>query len=155
MSVSKKILNYLDKNKVKYELIEHKTVFTAYDLAQTLKLELSAIAKTLLVKLDSHLALAVLPASTRLDLKKLKALAKVKKAEIPKENIMKTKLKIKPGAITPFGKIYKLPVYLDDSLKRPKVILVGSGSFEESLKLTPANLIKLEQPTIGKISGKK
>ena len=155
MPIPKKTPNYLDKNKIKYEVVEHKTVFTAYDLAQTLKMKLPEIAKTLLVKIDSGLALAVLPASAKLDFNKLKKLAKAKKVGLPKENLMKTKLKIKPGAITPFGKLHKLPVYFDTALKRQTKILVGSGSFEESIKLTPASLIKLEEPTIGSFSKKK
>ncbi|MBU0707749.1 YbaK/EbsC family protein [Patescibacteria group bacterium] len=155
MAVPKKTLSYLDKNKIKYEVVEHKTVFTAYDLAQTLKMKLPEIAKTLLVKVDKNLALTVIPASLRLDFASLKKIAKAKKVSIPKENVMKTKLKIKPGAITPFGQLYKIPVYLDSALKRQSKILVGSGSFEESIKMTPAGLIKLEEPTIGKISKKK
>jgi hypothetical protein len=35
--VPKKILNFLKKSKVKYEIIKHKTVFTAFDKSQTLK----------------------------------------------------------------------------------------------------------------------
>ncbi len=155
MAIPKKTLSYLDKNKVKYETVEHKTVFTAYDLAQTLKMKLPEIAKTLLVKVDTGLALTVLPASAKLDFGKLKKLAKAKKISILKENVMKTKLKIKPGAITPFGQLYKLPVYLDAALKKQKKILVGSGSFEESIKITPASLIKVESPIVGSISKKK
>ncbi|MDP3964411.1 MAG: YbaK/EbsC family protein [bacterium] len=152
MSIPKKFTNYLEKNQVKYDVVEHRTVYTAYDLSQTLDRKMTDIAKTLLVKVDNGLALAVLPASKRLDLIKLKKLAKAKKVGLPKENVMKTKLKIKPGAITPFGKMHKLPVYMDASLKKPKKILVGAGSFDESFLITPAALIKLEEPVIGSFS---
>lgn len=155
MKASAKALGLLNKNKVKYNLIEHKTVYTAYDLAQTLKLKLQEIAKTLVVKIDGKLALAVLPASARLDLAKLKAVAKAKKVDLPKENVMKNQLKIKPGAITPFGQLYKLPVYLEKNLTKQKLLLVGSGSFEVSIKLSPAALVRLVTPIIGSFTAKK
>ncbi len=155
MTISKKTINYLDKNKIKYEVVKHKTVFTAYDLAQTLKIKLPEIAKTLLVKIDAGLGLAVLPASTKLDFVKLKKLAKAKKVELPKEGLMKTRLKIKPGAITPFGQLHKLPVYFDAVLKRQKKILISSGSFQESFRLAPAAYLKLENPIVGSLAKKK
>ena len=52
MAVSKKVLSYLDGKKISYEIVPHKKVFTAYDLAQTLGEELNKIAKTLLVKVE-------------------------------------------------------------------------------------------------------
>ncbi|MFA5106839.1 MAG: YbaK/EbsC family protein [Patescibacteria group bacterium] len=155
MKPPQKVLSYLDKNKMKYTLVEHKTVYTAYDVAQTLKMKLQEIVKTLLVKVDGKLALAVLPASARLDLKKLKVLAKAKKVELPKENVMKTKLSIIPGALTPFGPLYKLPAYLDKNLLKQKAVLVGSGSFEFSLKMSPSVLVKATQPITGAFSAKK
>lgn len=155
MKPPKKVLSYLDKNKIKYTLVEHKTVYTAYDVAQTLKLKLQEIVKTLLVKVDGKLALAVLPASARLDLKKLKAVAKAKKVELPKEGVMKTKLSIVPGALTPFGPLYELPVYLDKNLLKQKAVLVGSGSFEFSLKMSPSALVKVVSPVAGAFSAKK
>ncbi|MDD5342214.1 MAG: YbaK/EbsC family protein [Patescibacteria group bacterium] len=155
MATPKKLLQYLDKNKIKYQVVKHKTVYTAYDVAQTLRLKLPQIAKTLLVQIDGGLGLAVLSASSRLDFNKLKVLAKAKKVALPKEGLMKKKLNIKPGAITPFGQLYKLPVYFEASLKRQKTILVGSGCFEESLKMSPAAVIKLEKPVVGSFAQKK
>ena len=35
MAILKSVLNLLDKNKIKYEVIEHRKVFTAWDLSQT------------------------------------------------------------------------------------------------------------------------
>jgi hypothetical protein len=37
MAIPKKIFNFLEKVRVRYEIIKHKTVFTALDKSQTLK----------------------------------------------------------------------------------------------------------------------
>ncbi|MFZ5364220.1 MAG: aminoacyl-tRNA deacylase [Patescibacteria group bacterium] len=154
MAIPKKLLNYLDKAKIGYKIIRHKTVYTAYDTSQTLRAKIGEIAKTLVIKADKNYLLAVLPASHKLDLGKLKKIAKAKKVEIAKEGMMKKIFKIKPGAITPFGQIYKVPVYVDKSLLRAKKIIAGAGTFEESVVMTVKNFLKATEGVTG-IFGKK
>ena len=79
MPVPKPLVKFLDKHGINYDVLEHKTVYTAYDLAQTLKKEVKDIAKTLALKADKQYILIVLPASHKADLAKLKKLLKVKK----------------------------------------------------------------------------
>lgn len=153
--IPKKILNYLEKKGVKYEKVKHKTVYTAFDLAQTLKEKLEKVAKTLLVKTEKGYALVVLPASLKADLAKLKKLMKAKKIEIAKEGLMKTIFKVKPGTITPFGGLHKIPVYLDKALLKVKEILVRAGSYTESLRIKIKDYLKIEKPVKGKFGKKK
>jgi Ala-tRNA(Pro) deacylase len=156
MAIPKKILNYLEKNKVKYEPIAHRIVYTAYDLAQTLKEDLAKIAKTLVIKTEKGYALLVLPASKLADLKKLKKVLKVKKIEIAKEKVMKDFFKIKPGTITPFATLHKkVPLYIDKGLLKAKKIVVSAGSYTDSLRIKIKDLLKLEKPTQGNFSKKK
>jgi len=154
MAIPKKLLSYLDKAKIKYKIVRHKTVYTAYDVAQTLGAKLGDIAKTLVIKADKLYLLVVLPASHKLDLGKLKKLVKAKKIEIPKEGIMKKVFKIKPGALSPFGQIYKVPVYIDKGILKAKQVIAGAGTFEESVVMTAKNFIKATGGTLG-IFGKK
>lgn len=154
MAIPKKLLNYLEKNKIKVEPLSHRIVYTAYDLAQTLKADLREIVKTLVVRADKTYVLVALSAGQMLDISKLKKLLKAKKIEIAKENVMKTVFKIKPGTITPFGSLYKVPVYLEKSLTKMKNLIVGGGSYTDSLKIKLADFLKLEKPIIG-VFGKK
>lgn len=149
MPIPKKLLNHLEKNKIKYEILSHKTVYTAYDLANTLKRKLSEIAKTLVVKADKDYYLVIIPAHYRLDLNKLKKLLQSKKIEIAKENIMQKVFKVKPGAITPFGSIHKVGVVVDRALLKTQQVILGAGSFTESLRLKIKDFLKLEDPTLG------
>lgn len=152
--ISPKVLKMLKDYKVKYELVPHKTVFTAYDLAQTLKMKPKQIVKTLVLKMDKNYALVLLPGDLKLDIQKLKKLAKVKKIEIISEKIMEKVFKVKPGAITPFGCLYKVPVYLENQLARVPECLFQSGSFNESIKMKVKDFIKLENPIKG-VFGKR
>lgn len=155
MAIPKKIINYLEKNKIKYEAIAHKTVYTAYDLAQTLKIKLQEITKTLIIKTDKGYAIVVLPASMMLDLAKLKKLLQAKKIEIAKEQVMKKIFKVKPGTVVPFGSLHKTPVVLEKSLARTKQIIANAGSYTDSIKIKVGDFLKLEQPVQGSFGKKK
>ncbi|MBI3957135.1 MAG: YbaK/EbsC family protein [Candidatus Kerfeldbacteria bacterium] len=152
MSLPVKVSNYLTKSAAVFEPVEHRTVFTAYDLAATLREPLDAIGKTLLVKTDKGFHLIVLPASRRLDLGKLKKLLGAKKITIATEKDMVRELKVKPGAITPFGSLHKLPVVVDKSLVKSKKILLGSGSFTDSVRMSSSVFVALENATLGAFS---
>src|SRR3989339_551427 len=143
--ISKKVLAYLEKNGIKYDVIDHRKIFTAYDLAQTLKEDLKKIAKTLLVKADKNYILVVLPAHYKLDLVKLKRALKSKKVSIPNEKMLIKVLKVKMGGLTPFGALHKIQTVVDKSLMNAKEVITNAGSFTQSLKLKAKDFVDLEK----------
>lgn len=160
MPIPKSILSFLDKNKVKYEIIRHRTVYTAIDKASTLKIKPQQVAKTVIVSLDGkdH-ALALIPANKNLDKKKLlalinkqrqkTALKSFKKIDFAAEKWMKTNLKnAKLGAAPPFGPLYKLPAFIDNAIAKQAKIIINGGDYQFSLKITPASLFKSDKTII-------
>lgn len=164
MAIPKKVLAHLEANKIKFDIVEHKKVFTAYDLAKTLGRKLEEIGKSLLIKVDvpelkrkgKNYFVVVIPASYRVDLKKIEKFLKAKKAEIVSETMLK-KLGINPGALTPFGGLHKFEVLLDKSLLKVKDALFNAGSHTESLRMKVKDLHKLENALVAAIGmkGKK
>lgn len=156
MKIPAKVINFLKKNKVKHEVVEHRTVFTAYDLAQTLKKKLGEVAKTLVVKVDKGHALVVIPASHQVDFKALKKVTSAKKVDIDRENVMTKLFKVKPGAISPFhGPLHKLPVYIDKALVKTQKAVVQAGSFEQSVHMKTKDLIKVVEGKLGSFTKKR
>ncbi len=161
MSASKKITVHLGKKNVKFEVVKHKKVYTAYDLAQTLGTKLDSIAKTLLVKAEmptlkkkeDRYYVVVIPASYYLEFKKLQKLLKAKKLQMAPEKVMK-KLGIEPGALSPFGSLRGLGVVVDKALLKTKDAIIGAESFTESLRMKMKDLIAVEMPLVGSF-GKK
>ena len=103
--IPKKFASFLEKANIKTKPVAHKTVYTAFDLANTLKIKLNQIAKTVVVKVEPAIEengvkhkhiLAVLSAHQMLDLGKLKKILKVKKIDLDRENTMAKLFKIKP-----------------------------------------------------------
>lgn len=83
MAIPKKLLKFLDDNKVKYEVLEHRKVYTAFDRTETQKEDPKTVVKTLVMKLDSNYCLALIPSNKNLDKAKLKKIvnAEMKKRE--------------------------------------------------------------------------
>lgn len=176
---SNSITKLLDQAKLKYNLIEHKVVYTAHDAAQTTKKKLSEIAKVVLVKVDDGLlaearrpssyALIVLPAGKYLDLGGIKKALKAKKVSIASEKDILKHLKTKVGLLHPFGNLFKLPphpilspkgakgimVMLDKGMAKSKKMLASAGSFTHSVEMGLKDFEKLVQPLKGVFSKAK
>ena len=162
MPVPKSVLAHLKKHKIKFEVVPHKTVYTAYDLAQTLGEKLENIAKTLLVKVElpkiekqgKRYYMVAVPASYRIDLKAVQKYLKALKAELASEKEM-AKLGMLPGAGTPFVSMYKdVGLLMDHSLARVSKGLVRAESFTDSLRVKLKDLIKSEQALVAKVGEK-
>lgn len=144
MSVPKRISNFLDKTKTKYELVEHRTVYTAFDKAATLKVSGKTVGKTLLIKADKKVVLVVIPTNKNLDTSKLGKKAGTKKISFVKEAWIKKNLKgVKVGAIPPFGNLWGLPTFIDRSLINLSKVILNSGDYNFSIKLKGTVLRKL------------
>ena len=162
MSIPKRVIAHLNNNKVKFEIVPHKTVYTAYDLAQTLGEELGNIAKTLLVKVElpkvskcgKRYYVVAVPASYRVDLKAVQKYLKAAKAVLADEKEM-IKLGMKAGAGTPFVSMYKdVGLIVDKSLEKATKGLVRAESLTESLRMKIKDLIKSEGALVAKVGSK-
>jgi len=182
MAIPKKVINFLEKGKVlpaglpagrqgrqvKYEIIKHRTVYTAFDKAKTLKRGPLAggwrvgrspekmVGKTLVLKTDGKLAMVLIPANKNLDKEKIKKLLKAKKVELVSERLIKNKFKgVKVGAIPPFGNLWGLRTFIDNSLMREKEIILNGGDYNFSIKLKSKEIKKLVPDSIFGNFGKK
>jgi len=180
MALAKKLVQYLDANKYKYELIGHKTTYTAWDTAQTEKVKPQEVAKTLVMKADNDYVLALVPGNKNLDKQKLLKVInaqrkkpvhpveyrgavsrqggifhRVKKIDFAKEVWMKKNLIGKVGATPPFGKLLKLEVFLDNLLAKNRKIYLGSGEYTESVRVNTSQYLKIENPARGSFSKNK
>ena len=165
MPVSSKIIKYLDENKYKYEIIEHKTTYTAWDTSQTKKIKPQEVTKALIMRADNDYVLALLPANRNLDKQKLLKIINVarkkigaktyKKIDFAKEAWMKKNLPGKVGAVPPFTKLLKIEIFIDSLLAKNKKIYLGSGEYVYSVRVTASQYLKIENPVKGSFSKSK
>ena len=165
MAIAKKIISYLEKEGYKYEIIEHKTTYTAWDVSQTEKIKPQEVVKTLVMKLDKDYVLALISANRNLDKKKLLKVVNAdrkkrgeklsKKIDFAKESWMKKNIPGKLGAVAPFGKLLELRIYVDSLLSKNKKLYLGSGEYVFSIKLLAGQYFKKEDLIKGSFSIKK
>lgn len=154
MAIPKTTKSYLDKKMAKYDELAHKTVYTAYDLAQTLKKELNQIAKSLLIATDKAYILAVVPAHMKIDLPKLKKALKAKKISIPNEQVMVKVFKVKPGSMTAFGGLHQVEVWADKSLLKSKDVILSAGNFTDSVRMKVKDFLNVEKAKLASFAQK-
>lgn len=152
--LSKQLKKLLKLNKIKYSLVEHRQVFTAYDSAETQHLKLAEVAKAVLLKGKKQVYLAILSAQHNCDFKALSKLVG-DKVSMAKEKDITKNMKTKIGLIAPFGSLYKIPLFADKKLLKNKKLNLPAGSYTESILISTKDYLKLENPTLGNFSVKK
>ena len=144
-----KVKAFLDANSVKYVVISHSKAYTAQGIAAVSHISGKELAKTVIVKLDGALAMAVLPASYQVDLRALKRTAGVREAELASEREFKQHFPdCETGAMPPFGNLYGIPVYVDESLTEDREIAFNAGSHYELIKMAYADFERLVGPEV-------
>jgi Ala-tRNA(Pro) deacylase len=153
MTFIKKLKDYLEKNQVRYEPGVHEPVYTSQEIAATLHVPGKELAKVVMVKVDGKMVMLVLPASYRVDTKKLKKVLKCKKLAISKEKEFEELFPdCEVGAMPPFGNLYNLEVWVDQVLTEDKFIVFQAGSHVETLKIKYSDYARLVNPKVGDFS---
>ena len=144
-----KVKTYLDTYGVKYVVISHSKAYTAQGIAAVSHISGKELAKTVIVKLDGALAMAVLPASYQVDLMALKKATGVQEAELATEREFKQHFPdCETGAMPPFGNLYGIPVYVDETLTEDREIAFNAGSHYELIRLAYADFDRLVKPEV-------
>ena len=142
----------LDRNEIKYVIISHSVAYTAQGIAALTHISGRELAKTVIVKLDGRLAMAVVPASGQVDPGLLKAAAGAKTAELASEQEFKDSFPdCETGAMPPFGNLYGMAVFADESLSRDKEIAFNAGSHRELVRLAWDDMERLVKPRLAKL----
>ena len=148
MPVSK-LTKFLDDNGVKYVSIRHSIAYTAQQIAESAHISGNEIAKTVIVKLDNALAMAVLRGTDKMDVDLLRSAAGASKAELALESQFQGVFPgVDVGAMPPFGNLYDMAVYVDEGLTRDRRIAFNAGTHSELIQLDYADFERLVQPTI-------
>jgi len=133
--------------------ISHSVAYTAKEIAALTHISNKELAKTVIVRIDGTMAMAVLPASYDVDLVALRAAIGAKRVTLAKESEFKDRFpECDIGAMPPFGNLYGMAVYVDESLTKDKDIAFNAGTHEELLQVSYADFTRLVKPTVLKFS---
>lgn len=145
-----KVKEFLEEKNVKYVSIEHSTAYTAQEVAASAHIPGKEMAKTVMVKINGKMSMAVLPANYQIDFKKFKKLAGSTDIVLASEEEFKFMFPdCEMGAMPPFGNLYDMPVYVADSLAEDKEIDFNAGTHRELIKVKYKDFEKLVKPKKG------
>jgi Ala-tRNA(Pro) deacylase len=148
MSV-KPLKTFLDEHRVRYVTIQHSKAYTAQDVAAKTHISGKEIAKTVIVKLGGKMVMAVVPASRKVDLEHLREVVGAQSAVLATEAEFKDRFPgCEVGAMPPFGNLYGLDVWVDESLRDDEEIAFNAGTHTELVRLAYADFERLVKPKV-------
>ena len=148
-----KLRSFLDSHNVKYMVISHSLAYTAQGVAALAHVSGKKLAKTVIVKIDGILAMAVIPASDHVDLDRLRTFTGSQSVKLATEREFKNAFPdCETGAMPPFGNLYDMSVYADESLAAHEEITFSAGTHRELVRMPWEDLVRLVNPTIHQLT---
>ena len=148
-----RLTNLLSDEHIDYVTIPHTTSYTAQETAASAHVRGIEFAKTVIVKIDGRLAMAVLPAQFKIHLGLLKQETDAIRVELASEDDFRELFPgCEIGAMPPFGNLYGMDVYVEDSLLDDEEIAFNAGSHNEIIKLSYKDYMRLVQPKIARFT---
>jgi Ala-tRNA(Pro) deacylase len=107
------------------------------------------MAKTVMVKLDGHMVMVVLPANHRIDFEVLLGETNAEAADLASEAEFEDLFPgCEVGAMPPFGNLYGLKVWVEETLADSDMIAFNAGSHTEVIQLQFTDFEALVQPKL-------
>ncbi|HEY5702650.1 MAG TPA: YbaK/EbsC family protein [Gammaproteobacteria bacterium] len=148
----KKLCDYLDKHNIRYLTMRHSPAITAQEIAEAAHIHGQEFAKTVIVNLDGNLVMAVLPASEKLDTDLLLTAGHGKKAELAGESEFQNRFpECEVGAMPPFGNLFDMDVYIEESMTSSNKITFNAGTHTELIQMSMEDFLNLLQPRVVRI----
>lgn len=145
----KKLKEFLDSHKIRYVTITHSKAYTAQEVAASAHVPGKEMAKTVMVKVDGKMAMAVLPASCRISLLMLREVTGAKDVVIATEQEFKALFPdCEPGAMPPFGNLWGFDVFVASRLAEDDEIVFNAGTHTELMRLGFKDFEKLVHPKV-------
>ena len=144
-----KLKTFLDLNNIQYIQITHSKAYTAQAIAALAHVPGRELAKTVIVRVNGKLAMAVLPASFQVDLHKLKEGIGAREVQLATEYEFEERFPdCEVGAMPPFGNLYGMSVYVEKTLTRDDDIAFNAGSHKELIRLAYQDFERLVDPVV-------
>ena len=145
----KKLKHFLDENNVKYTTISHSKAYTAQQVAHSAHISGKDMAKTVMIRIDGKMAMAVLPATSHINFNMIKEAIGLKAitlaSEVEFEDFFPA---CEVGTMPPFGNLYNMEVYVDQSLAKDHEIAFNAGSHTELIQMAYADFEALVKPYV-------
>jgi Ala-tRNA(Pro) deacylase len=142
---SQAVVDYLEGEGVDYELIDHAPTMSAAAEARATHYPPDQVAKTVVLHDGGAYVIAAIPASERLDLRKLRELlgAPRQLRLAGEDEIAREFPSLEVGALPPFGPMVPAAEVIDRALVTQRRILCPAGDHRHSVLVDPRDVVRI------------
>lgn len=143
----RKLTELLDRNHVPYALVRHAPAYTASGVAEAAHVAGREFAKTVIMKIDGRLAMAVLPATDVVHAEALRKAVGAGSVAIAAEGDFAQRFpECEVGAMPPFGNLFDMETFVSPRLTRDEEICFNAGTHEELIRMRYGDFERLARP---------
>lgn len=144
-----RVIEFLDKSAVRYEVSEHPPAFSAQQMAAAEHEPGKYVAKPVIIKADGKYLMCVLSACYKIDLAALKSQLGAKSVALAEEKeIGELFDDCELGAEPPFGNLYDLQTIMDKALEKDDHITFQAGTHKKAVRMSMDDYRKLVRPKV-------
>ncbi len=148
-----KLLEFLDEMAVDYDLLYHPQAYAARETAVKAHVPVRLFAKTVLVRLDGVMAMAVLPSDHKVNFNLLRQAAGANTISLALEHEFEDRFPdCELGAMPPFGNLYDMDVYVDSHLASVDTITFNAGTHTETVTMAYEDFEELVGPRLARFT---
>jgi Ala-tRNA(Pro) deacylase len=143
MSIAKTVRWYLDAHDLSYEILQHPHTSSSSETADAAYIWGDQLAKSVLLEDEAGYVMAILPASHRLDLKKLRSQMRRPLELASESELGDIFVDCELGAVPPLGQAYGIPMIYDDGLANLSSVYFEAGDHEDLVYMGGAEFMQL------------
>jgi Ala-tRNA(Pro) deacylase len=146
------VTEFLERESIPYKVVEHERTQTAAAEARAAGVPAADVAKTIVLRDDEGLRLAVIPASERLDIHKLEQALASRGLRLVTEQEMADEFDaFEVGAVPPFGSMFDALELVDERLLEHERILCSGGDHEHAVLVNPRDVVRAGEARVADI----
>lgn len=140
----------LDEEDISYKILEHAPVRTSEEAAiirgHTREEGMERGAKAMIIRSEGEFYQFVLPGNKKLNFRKIKAILKTQSASLATPEEVEKAIGCTPGAVPPFGNLFGIKTYVDESLLENDEIDFNAGKHTISITMNVKDWMKVVGP---------
>ncbi len=153
MPILRKLQEYVDEHKVKYQVLTHSTAYTAQEVAQMQHVPGKIMAKVVMVKKeDGTPVMLVLPASHKVDFAQLREVLGTQATLEQEREFRDLFAGCETGAEPPFGNLFNIETVVDSALVQDEEIVFNAGSHWQTVRMRYADYVRLVRPRVAQFA---
>jgi Ala-tRNA(Pro) deacylase len=153
MTLSRKLIEHLNREGIQYDILPHTVTYTAQETAASIHTAGREVAKALILTDGTRYAMAVLEAPQHLDFDRFARVSGMKQPRLATEAEIRNLFPdCEVGAMPPFGSLYGIPTWVDSNLDQDEHLSFDGGSHYEVMRISYGDFKTLAKPRVASIA---